>query len=55
VGTGVAFAPLGRIRWRDREIDLSGQADPLLARIAARLDAIRTGRTTDPHGWVTVV
>jgi branched-chain amino acid aminotransferase len=55
VGTGVAFAPLGRIRWRDREIDLSGQADPLLARIAARLDAIRTGRTADPHGWVTVL
>jgi branched-chain amino acid aminotransferase len=55
VGTGVAFAPLGRIRWRDREIDLSPKSDSLLARIAGRLDAIRTGREADSHGWVTMV
>lgn len=55
VGTGVAFAPLGRLRWRDREIDLSPRADSLLARIAERLDAIRTGLTDDSHGWMTRV
>jgi branched-chain amino acid aminotransferase len=55
VGTGVAFAPLGRIRWRDREIDLSSKADSLLSRVAARLDAIRTGQAADSHGWVTLV
>ena len=55
VGTGVAFAPLGRIRWRDREIDLSPSGDSLLARVADRLDAIRTGREPDPHGWLTFV
>jgi branched-chain amino acid aminotransferase len=55
VGTGVAFAPLGRIRWRDREIDLSPRGESLLARIAQRLDAIRTGRAADTHGWVTFV
>jgi branched-chain amino acid aminotransferase len=55
VGTGVAFATLGRIRWRDREIDLSPSGDSLLARVADRLDAIRTGREPDPHGWLTFV
>jgi branched-chain amino acid aminotransferase len=55
VGTGVAFAPLGRIRWRDREIDLTPPGNSLLARIGNHLDAIRTGRTPDTHGWVTVV
>ena len=55
VGTGVAFAPLGRIRWRDREIDLTPSAGAMLARIADRLDAIRTGKAPDTRGWVTVV
>jgi hypothetical protein len=55
VGTGVAFAPLGRIRWRNREIDLAPAADSLLARIANRLDAIRTGKDPDTHGWMTFV
>ncbi len=55
VGTGVAFAPLGRIRWRDREIDLAPKGDSLLARIGDRLDAIRTGKAPDTHGWVTHV
>ena len=55
VGTGVAFAPLGRIRWRNREIDLSPQRESLLRGIADRLDAIRTGKTADTHGWVTLV
>ena len=55
VGTGVAFAPLGRIRWRDQEIDLTPRGNSLLARIGNHLDAIRTGTTADTHGWVTVV
>ena len=53
VGTGVALAPLGRIRWRDREIDLTPKGDSLLGRIGAALDAIRTGKAPDPRGWVT--
>jgi branched-chain amino acid aminotransferase len=55
VGTGVAFAPLGRIRWRDREIDLATKGESLLARVASRLDAIRTGQAADAHGWVTLL
>jgi branched-chain amino acid aminotransferase len=55
VGTGVALAPLGRIRWRDREIDLTPGGDSLLARIGGELDAIRTGRAPDAHGWLTHV
>jgi branched-chain amino acid aminotransferase len=55
VGTGVAFAPLGRIRWRDREIDLTPKGDSLLARIGAELEAIRTGKAPDRHGWLTTI
>jgi branched-chain amino acid aminotransferase len=55
VGTGVAFAPLARIRWRDREIDLTPRGDSLLARVAGRLDAIRTGQSPDRYGWLTLV
>jgi branched-chain amino acid aminotransferase len=55
VGTGVALVPLGRVRWRDREIDLTPKGDSLLARIGAALDAIRTGNAADPYGWVTLV
>jgi branched-chain amino acid aminotransferase len=53
VGTGVALAPLGRIQWRDREIDLTPSADSLIGRIGAALDDIRTGQAPDEHGWVT--
>jgi branched-chain amino acid aminotransferase len=53
VGTGVALAPLGRIEWRGREIDLSPKSGSLLARVGAELDAIRTGRAPDRHGWLT--
>lgn len=55
VGTGVALAPLGRIAWRDREIDLTPKGDSLLARIGGALDAIRTGKALDTRGWVTFV
>jgi branched-chain amino acid aminotransferase len=56
IGTGVAFSPLGRIRWRAREIDLTPPpGHSRLATIAERLDAIRTGKTADTHGWLTMV
>lgn len=54
VGTGVALAPLGRIRWRGREIDLTPKAESLLGRIGQELDAIRTGAKPDTRGWVTL-
>jgi branched-chain amino acid aminotransferase len=55
VGTGVALAPLGRVRWRDREIDLTPRGDSLLARIGGELEAIRTGKAPDRHSWLTHV
>ena len=55
VGTGVALAPLGRIRWRDREIDLTPGSESLLARVGGELDAIRTGSKPDTRGWLTHV
>jgi branched-chain amino acid aminotransferase len=53
VGTGVAFSPLGRIRRRDREIDLTPTGPSHLATIAERLDSIRLGKAPDTHGWMT--
>jgi branched-chain amino acid aminotransferase len=55
IGTGVSVAPIGRIRWRDREIDMTPPAGSLIARVGERLDAIRTGREPDGRGWLTVV
>jgi branched-chain amino acid aminotransferase len=55
VGTGVALAPLGRIRWRDREIDLTPKGESLLGRIGEALDSIRTGKAPDTRGWLTFV
>jgi branched-chain amino acid aminotransferase len=56
VGTAATIAPLGRLRHRDREIMLPPMtADSALARVGAELDAIRTGRVPDRHGWMLAV
>jgi branched-chain amino acid aminotransferase len=46
----------GRLRYKDREISVPDMtpASPL-ARVGAELDAIRTGQTTDRHGWMMAV
>ncbi len=55
VGTAASVAPIGRIRWRDREADFTPRGESLIARVGERLDAIRTGRAPDAHGWMMPV
>lgn len=56
VGTAATVAPISKIRYRDR--DLSFETDPersLGARVRSLLEAIRTGRAEDKHGWLVRV
>jgi branched-chain amino acid aminotransferase len=53
VGTAATIAPIGRVRYRDREIDLTLQGgESVLEQVRLRLEAIRTGRESDSHGWL---
>ncbi|HKX26410.1 MAG TPA: branched-chain amino acid aminotransferase, partial [Blastocatellia bacterium] len=53
VGTAATVAPIGRIRYRDREIDLKpGSRPSVLDRAREQLEAIRSGRAEDRHGWL---
>lgn len=56
VGTAATIAPIGRLRHKDREISVAplGPNSPL-ARAGAALDAIRSGRAADTHGWMKLV
>jgi branched-chain amino acid aminotransferase len=56
VGTAASIAPLGRLRHKDREITVPPiTPDSPLGRIGAELEAIRTGRAADRHGWMRQV
>lgn len=56
VGTAATIAPLGRLRHKEREIVLPGvPAESPLARVGAELEAIRSGRAADRHGWMRPV
>jgi branched-chain amino acid aminotransferase len=56
LGTAATVAPIGRLRYREREITLSSLTpDSPLARAAQRLDAIRTGTAADVHHWLCEV
>jgi branched-chain amino acid aminotransferase len=53
IGTAATIAPLGRLRYKDKEITVPAVApESPLARVGAELDAIRTGRVADRHGWL---
>ena len=53
VGTAATIAPIGRIGYRNREIELAPVgSDSLLERVRMKLEAIRTGRETDRHSWL---
>lgn len=52
IGTAATVAPIGRLRWRDREIDLTPAPGGLLERARVQLDRIRTGEAADRHGWL---
>jgi branched-chain amino acid aminotransferase len=53
VGTAATIVPIERIRYRDREIRLAPPApDSVMERVRVRFEAVRTGQTEDPHGWL---
>ena len=53
VGTAATIAPIGRIRYRDQEVDLAPVgSDSILERVRLKLEAIRTGQEEDRHGWL---
>ena len=56
VGTAAVIAPLGRLRHKDREITLPamGPDNPLM-KAGAELEAIRSGKTADRHGWLLAI
>lgn len=56
VGTAATIAPIGRLRYKDREIRVPPIApESPLGRAAAELEAIRLGTAPDRHGWMRVV
>lgn len=56
VGTAATIAPIGRLRHKDREITIPAIAPGSpLARTGDELDAIRTGKVPDRHGWLVAI
>ena len=56
IGTAAVIAPLGRLRHKDREITVPPMTpDSPLRRAGAELEAIRSGRTPDRHGWLVSI
>jgi branched-chain amino acid aminotransferase len=56
VGTAATIAPLGRLRYKDREITVPPMTpDSPLARAGADLDAMRMGKAPDRYGWMVRV
>ena len=53
LGTAAVIAPIGRLRYKDREITLPAltPASPL-GRAGAELEAIRSGEKPDRHDWL---
>jgi branched-chain amino acid aminotransferase len=56
VGTAATVAPIRKIRYQNREIELEphDQHSPL-ERARKELEAIRTGQTPDTRGWLTFI
>ena len=53
IGTAAVIAPIGRLSHRGRELKLPALSpDSPLARAGAELEAIRSGRKADRHGWL---
>ena len=53
VGTAAVIAPIGRLSHQGREIKVAEmKADNPLMRAGAELEAIRSGKTADRHGWL---
>jgi branched-chain amino acid aminotransferase len=55
VGTAATVVPIGRIGWRDRHIRFEPKSPSVLERLRQELEAVRTGRKPDRHGWLTEI
>jgi branched-chain amino acid aminotransferase len=56
VGTAATIAPIATIGYRDQEYNLPPSSSTSFSkRVSQALDAIRTGRETDTHGWMVGV
>lgn len=54
VGTAATVAPIRKIKFEDREMEMAPlDADSPLDRARRQLEAIRTGAAPDAHGWLT--
>lgn len=52
MGTGAVIAPVGRLRYQDRDIVLNGgEPGPVARRLYDELTGIQFGRRPDRHGW----
>lgn len=56
MGTGAVIAPVGRLKYQDRELKLNdGQPGPVAQRLFDELTGIQYGRRPDPYGWIRAV
>ena len=56
VGTAAVIAPLGRLSHKGREITVPKMTpDNPLMKAGAELEAIRSGKTADRHGWLVSI
>lgn len=56
MGTGAVIAPVGRLRYQDRDIVLNGgEPGPVARRLYEELTGIQFGRLPDRHGWTRSV
>jgi branched-chain amino acid aminotransferase len=52
MGTGAVIAPVGRMRWQEREVVVrDGRPGPVASRLYEELTALQYGRRDDPYGW----
>jgi branched-chain amino acid aminotransferase len=56
VGTAATVAPIRKIKYQQREVELQLPApDSPISRAQQQLEAIRTGNAADAHGWLVYV
>jgi branched-chain amino acid aminotransferase len=56
MGTGAVIAPVGRFRYKDKEVVINdNQTGPVAQRLFDALTDIQYGRVADPYGWTQVI
>lgn len=56
MGTGAVIAPVGRLSYQDREIQVrDGQPGPVATQLYDALTGLQYGRRPDPYGWTETI